>query len=130
MLRNRNAPHPLIVNLCSTSTYNRKKTKIFVYIGPRIADNLYMQNKYEIANDAFKFGDLVYSIELSQGREAWDYFWRDNTIDTDWVTGNTDPHASYFSSKEAAKRGISRLTKTNPEIWKNCEFIVAKIASL
>ena len=87
-----------------------------------------MQNKYEIEDDAFQFGDLVYRIELSQGREAWDYFWKDGTIDNDWHTDwNMDPNACYFSSKEAAKRGISRLTKSNPEIWRTCEFLVAKI---
>ena len=86
-----------------------------------------MGNKYEIADDAYRFGDIVYSIELSQGREAWDYFWKDDTLDNDWLTGNTDPHACYFSSKEAAKRGISRLVKTYPDIWKNSEFLVAKM---
>ena len=86
-----------------------------------------MGNKYEIADDAYRFGDIVYSIELSQGREAWDYFWKDDTLDNDWLTGNTDPHACYFSSKEAAKRGISRLSKSNPDIWRTCEFLVAKI---
>ena len=87
-----------------------------------------MQNKYEIADDAYRFGDIVYRIELSQGREAWDYFWKDGTIDNDWLTGNFDhTHACYFSSKEAAKRGISRLCKSNPDIWRTCEFLVAKI---
>ena len=127
MLRNRNAPR---ANRHKCFIYNNlqpKKTKIFVYIGPQIADTLYMQNKYEIANDEYQFGDLVNLSQIQRGKEAWDYFWRDNDpySDKEWVTG--DSGRLSFSSKEAAKRGLSRLVKHYPPAWNNCDFIVAKV---
>ena len=64
-----------------------------------------MQNKYEIADDAYQFGDLVNLSQIEQGKEAWDYFWRDNDrySDKGWVAG--DRGRLSFTSKEAAKRG-------------------------
>lgn len=85
-----------------------------------------MKNKYEIENDEYRFGDIVRPIQVAQGAEAWDYFWRDVRCNPDWITGATDT-TFYFSSKEAAKRGISRLVKLVPEAWEGAEFIVAKI---
>jgi hypothetical protein len=87
-----------------------------------------MENTYEIADDAYRFGDIVYQIQVKSGVEGWDYFWRDNDeySDKQWVTGDTG--RTYFATKEAAKRGISRLVKQYPPAWKNCEFIVAKVA--
>ena len=86
-----------------------------------------MQNKYEIANDEYQFGDLVNLSQIQQGKEAWDYFWRDNDrySDKEWVSG--DRGRLSFTSKEAAKRGISRLVKHYPPAWNNCEFIVARV---
>jgi len=78
-------------------------------------------------NDAYQLGDIVRSIEVAQGKEAWDYFWRDVRCQQDWVSGAEE--SIYFSSKEAAKRGISRLVKTMPEAWEGTEFIVAKFAT-
>ena len=84
-----------------------------------------MKNKYEMENDAYQLGDIVRSIQVAQGKEAWDYFWRDARFQREWVSGAEESH--YFSSKEAAKRGISRLVKIMPEAWEGTEFIVAKI---
>lgn len=84
-----------------------------------------MKNKYEMENDEYRFGDIVRPIQVAQGKEAWDYFWRDVRCNPDWVSGAEENF--YFSSKEAAKRGISRLVKLLPEAWEETEFIVAKI---
>lgn len=86
-----------------------------------------MKNKYEMENDEYHFGDIVRLIQVAQGKEVWDYFWRDVRCQQDWVSGAEDNF--YFSSKEAAKRGISRLVKTMPEVWEGTEFIVAKVAT-
>ena len=84
-----------------------------------------MKNKYEMENDEYRFGDIVRPIQVAQGKEAWDYFWRDPSFQPEFVSGAEENF--YFSSKEAAKRGISRLVKLLPEAWEGTEFIVAKI---
>ena len=81
-----------------------------------------MKNKYEMENDEYQFGDMV---RLPHDKEVWDYFWRDVRYNPDWVSGSEE--CLYFSSKEAAKRGISRLVKIMPKAWEGTEFIVAKI---
>jgi hypothetical protein len=85
-----------------------------------------MNSKYHIANDEYQFGDIAREIEISQGKDAWDYYWRDSRMDSDWVNGSSD--RVFFSSKEAAKRAISRLVQKWPEMWEETEFLVVKVS--
>ena len=84
-----------------------------------------MSNKYHMVNDEVQLGDIVPSSILSQGKEAWDYFWKDPRYNDDWVTGTEG--RLIFSSKDAAKRAISRMVKGYPPVWENTEFVVAKV---
>lgn len=82
-------------------------------------------NKYHMENDKVQLGDLVHPKEVSNGKEAWDYFWRNPHTGADWCCSHSDN--LLFSSKDAAKRGISRLVKRFPTGWRGSEFMVGKV---
>lgn len=85
-----------------------------------------MSNKYLMENDMVQRGDIVRPEELSNGKEAWDYFWRNPLSGPDWFAAYS--YNCCYSSKDAAKRGISRLLRRYGEGWADSEFIVGKIS--
>jgi len=84
-----------------------------------------MSNKYHMEDDKIQRGDITRPEEVSNGKEAWDYFWRSPLSGPDWFCGYSN--TILFSSKDAAKRAISRLVKRYPQSWEDSEFMVAKV---
>lgn len=84
-----------------------------------------MNNKYHMVNDEVQWGDIVRPEEVSNGKEAWDYFWRNPLSGPDWFCSHSNN--CLYSSKDAAKRAVSRLVKMFPTGWRDSEIMVGKV---
>ena len=102
------------------------RNKIFFSLDPELgrADNRSMQHKHLRENDEYQHGD-VFQVENGH-TQMWGYYWLNS--EGDWVSSSyTDMQ---YSSKDAAKRAVSRMIRKYPEAWKDADFVFARLVTV
>lgn len=97
---------------------------MFFSLDPELgrADNRSMQHKHLRENDEFKAGDLS-----ECGTQVWGYYWK-SLADGDYISSPWDMMG--YSSKDAAKRAVSRMIRNSPEVWKDADFVFARLTTV
>jgi hypothetical protein len=81
-----------------------------------------MQTKHLMQADEYQYGDVFHAKR--EDPQMWGYYWRDyegNWIATSWMD-------MQYSSKDAAKRAVSRMIRKYPKAWENVEFLFVRFA--
>jgi len=81
-----------------------------------------MKTKHLMQADEYQHGD-VFHVKMGH-TQMWGYYWRDS--DKDWIA---TPWTDFqYSSKDSAKRAVSRMIRQYPDAWENVEFLFVRFA--